>query len=129
MNKFISIICLSVAIAASLPGLIEADVIDVPPSPKVQYMLLANSIATQYGVKIATIKAIINCESSWDVEAHNVTSRENSYGLVQINRLAHPDITIAQAKDPEFAITYLAKNIQKDPSKWKVCSKIAKRIA
>lgn len=117
------------AISASIPGLIEADVIDIPPSPKVQYELLADRIGAEYGVKIATIKAVINCESSWSVDAHKVTSRENSYGLVQINRLAHPDITVAQAKDPEFAITYLAQNIQSDPGKWKICSQVAKKVA
>lgn len=35
--------------------------------------------------------------------------RENSWGLSQINLTAHPDVTLEQAQDPDFAVRYMAR--------------------
>lgn len=127
MSKIITkTILLAVVIAAMLPTIMQADTNPEPVVPaKVAYQLLANQISAQYAVPAANVKKIIKCESNWSVEAHQVSSRESSYGLVQINLKAHKDITIDQAKDPGFAITYLAKNMAKGnaPQMWYTCSK------
>lgn len=75
-----------------------------------------------YGVDVNLMRHIIFCESSFNVDAKNISKREASYGLVQINTLVH-DVTIEQAKDPEFAIDFLAKNIKKGKAEdmWVTC--------
>ena len=65
--------------------------------------------------------AVIGCETmgTWDPSiqsnAYNATDpdhREASFGLVQIHLPAHPEVTLEQAKDPNFAIKWMA-------SEWK----------
>lgn len=111
-----------------VPSITTADSIDTPPSPKVQYQLLANSIATAYGVQIPLLRAVVNCESSFNPTATHISKREQSYGLVQINRLAHPNISIQQAEDPTFALTYLAKGLKSNPQQWSCFSKVRGKI-
>lgn len=81
-------------------------------------MLLANKVSAQYGVSAKEMKDVINCESSWNPLALKSTNREFSVGLSQINLKAHPDITVAQAQSPEFALTYLAKGLSTSPNMW-----------
>lgn len=46
-----------------------------------------------------------------------------SFGLVQINTCAHPDVTKKEAKDPLFALNYAAKAIANDTAyQWTSCS-------
>ena len=67
---------------------------------------------------------IIECESSFNPLAKNITSKESSYGLVQINLKAHKHITIEQATNPDFAIEFLAKNLAEKRGKmWYTCFK------
>lgn len=75
-----------------------------------------------YGVNPNLISSIVSCESSFNINATNISPVEESYGLVQINTLVH-DISIEQAKDPEFAIDFLAKNLKngKAPRMWVTC--------
>lgn len=81
----------------------------------------------QYNVSVPLMEKIITCESQWNTtlqskhvyktdrprEGVKKGQREQSYGLVQIHLPAHPNITKAQAIDPEFAIDFLAKNLSK----------------
>lgn len=64
-----------------------------------------------YRVSPQTVSRVVYCESRNNPLAHNLTKREDSWGLVQINRLAHPDISVEEATDPDFAINFLAKNL------------------
>lgn len=57
-----------------------------------------------YAVPVSLIKAIIAQESAWDPNA--VNAADPSYGLMQINTRAHPEISPARALVPEFSITY-----------------------
>lgn len=118
-----STIFLSVALAISLPTILQAD--EIPPSytPTV-HQILVNQ-ATLYHAPIPLMRAIITCESGNDPLAHKLSSKENSWGLVQINLKAHPEITRAQAIDPEFAISYLASNLSTHESWW-TCAKMVK---
>jgi hypothetical protein len=65
-------------------------------------LLAGASITT--GVPLALLKAIISQESAWNPNAINPS--DPSYGLMQINTAAHPDITPAQALDPTVGIPY-----------------------
>lgn len=83
------------------------------------------------------MEAIIGCESGWDttIQSHHtyhernvpkgykVGDREQSFGLVQIHIPAHPSITKEQAKDPEFALEFLAKNLAAGKAGMWTCSK------
>lgn len=108
-------------------GLVSSD--DVPPShTKGDNMVLANIIGTQYAVKIPLMKAVVTCESSWNETATNYRPKakhpEISVGLVQLNLLAHKDITKEQAEDPTYALTYLAKGLSTNPNQWSCFSKV-----
>lgn len=63
--------------------------------------------------------ATIECESGGDSKA--VGDGGLSHGLVQIYEPAHPDITRAQAEDPEFAIEFMAKAWEEDHAAWWTC--------
>ena len=58
------------------------------------------------------LSAVINQESGFNPNAQNVSDKERSYGLGQINLNAHPQITEEQAKDPGFAIDFVAKRLK-----------------
>lgn len=66
-------------------------------------------IAKEYGIDQESLFNLIACESSWNPKADNQEDR----GLVQINRLSHPEISDAEAFDPDFAIDYAAKSLSK----------------
>ena len=68
--------------------------------------------ALQYGVSASRLYFMIDCESSFNTYAKNISSVERSYGLSQINTMVH-DVTIEQATDPEYAINFMAKNFSK----------------
>ena len=68
--------------------------------------------ALEKEVSIPLMEKIIQCESSGNPKAKHISKKEQSYGLVQINRLAHPNISITQAEDPNFAIGYLATELK-----------------
>lgn len=58
------------------------------------------------------IKKVIEKESEWNPSVQSYCigldgKREESYGLVQINIIANPDVTKEQALDPIFAINYI----------------------
>lgn len=73
---------------------------------------IINRKAFVYGVNADLMRYIVNCESRYKIDAVNINSREESYGLVQINLLAHTHISIEEATTPEFAIDFLARHIE-----------------
>lgn len=84
---------------------------DIPNySPKVKTISeIIDEKALQYGVSADVMNAVIKCESQYNPNA--VGDGGHSRGLVQIFDSYHPNITHEQAFDPEFAITFLAKNL------------------
>lgn len=102
----------SIALVLGNIGLVSSD--DLPPSYTPSIHQIEVKQAKVYGTPIPLMRAIIACESSNNPKATKITKWEQSYGLVQINRLAHPEISIKQAEDPDFAINYLAKNLSKE---------------
>ena len=67
--------------------------------------------ASYYGVSEKTLLNVIKCESGFNPNARHTDEKEDSVGLVQINLKAH-DIEIEQAKDIEFSLDFLARNIK-----------------
>ena len=67
------------------------------------------------------LHALIQCESQYDVKAKNVSKRESSHGIVQINLRAH-NITLEQAENPDFALSFLIKNWYNRHNLWVTCS-------
>lgn len=55
--------------------------------------------------------AIARHESGFNNEARNISAREQSYGPFQINRNAHPDITVEQATDYVFAVNWTVNHL------------------
>ena len=79
--------------------------------------------AEQYHVSQVTLNRIIGCESGFNADA--IGDHGKSYGLVQIYLPSHKNISKADALDPEFAVSYLAKNIANNTDNWS-CQKILK---
>lgn len=96
--------------------------------PRNELELLIEKYAQIYSISPLLMKEIIKCESSFNVNAKNITEREESYGLVQINLLAHTNISIEQATNPDFAIEFLAKNFNKADRMWVTCYKKAIQV-
>lgn len=72
--------------------------------------------ANEYNVSAEVIRNVMKCESSFNPNA--IGDGGTSFGLSQIHLPAHPDITKEQALDEDFAIIYMAKNIDKNPRQW-----------
>ena len=82
---------------------------------------LVHYFAEKYNVSEAQMSKTISCESGWDTLNHYKTSREDSWGLVQINLYAHPEVTKEQATDAMFATEFMAKNFSLGHQKMWTC--------
>lgn len=67
---------------------------------------LAVLIASQHGLNTNHFLATIQCESNWNATIEG--DDHNSLGLVQISMLYHPEVSPEKAKDPMFALTWMA---------------------
>ena len=65
---------------------------------------IIQAASAQNGVPVALIKAIISQESVWNPNA--VNAADPSYGLMQVNTKAHPDVAPDQMLDPSQNIPY-----------------------
>lgn len=75
--------------------------------------------ANQYGVPPEIMLAIAEKESNFNPDAKNISDIEKSYGLFQINTLAHPDYK--GGNDPEANTDYAARflsNLYKKYGSW-----------
>lgn len=83
---------------------------------------LANRIASDYGIATTTLANLVQSESQWDPNAVNGQDR----GLVQINSKYWPDVSDAEAFDPEFALKFAADAIKNDKEfHWVSCNCVA----
>ena len=72
-----------------------------------------------YGVREASMLETIKCEAlrlpdgTYDATAQSGYVedglRENSWGLAQINLGYHPEVSLAQAQDPDFSVHFMAE--------------------
>lgn len=146
---FIAIIAVSSAQAVDAPGpntptvtpVIETPVatttkkVVARPLSNAEYELIVQNAALKYGVSAATMQRIINCENRGLIPdqqsghyykpnnrwGFSTTTREKSFGLVQIHLPDHPYVSYTQAIDPEFSIDFLAKNIALGNATWWSC--------
>lgn len=86
---------------------------------------LIDKYSERYDVASSTMVQIITCESNFDptIQSFQTYSkdfpawgvkkgdRELSFGLVQIHLPSHPDITKAEALDPDFSVRFLASQL------------------
>lgn len=79
----------------------------------------------KYGVDPSVLFEVIRCETAGTFDPTIQSScvfsngvREESYGLAQIYLPVHPDISLEQATDPEFAVEFMAKNWAQHSSWW-----------
>jgi len=81
--------------------------------------------AEYYKVSEITMNLIVKCESQFNPKARNNNPPiEDSSGLVQINLLAHKDVSLEQAQDIEFSLDFLARNLKAGKgSMWYNCNK------
>ena len=92
--------------------------------------------AAAHGVDPDVMVAVARCESSlipgrqsdhtyragnrWGFPAG---TRERSFGLAQIHLPDHPDVTEAQAKDPDFAADFMARGFAAGNARWWTCAR------
>lgn len=95
------------------------------PEREVDIKVLLHHKIEKYGLEtsifVPKLTDVIQCESSFNPNAINSTPREYSVGLVQINLWAHPHITEEQAKDIDFALDFLVKNVSEGRGYWWTC--------
>lgn len=98
----------------------EPTVLELPFSSSTLPALIEH-YAEQYDVSPRVMTAIVQCESGGDPNAKNITKREHSLGLVQINLFAHASVSEKEAFDPFFSLDFLAKNLSKGRGWWWTC--------
>lgn len=90
--------------------------------------------ADKYNVSFDKMYQIIDCETAHtfdaNIQSHVVYAfssskrgivkgeREQSYGLAQIHLPDHPQVTIEQAKDVDFALNFMALSLSKGKHIW-----------
>lgn len=63
----------------------------------------------------------LNCESGFNPDAVGLLGEQ---GIAQIYLKYHPDITKAEARDPNFGIRFAAKSFKDGNAAWWSCYKI-----
>lgn len=101
-----------------LPTKVIAEPSEIVPELTIPQLIEKYSI--KYNVSSEVMTKVIDCESDFKSNAHNGVG-ENSWGLVQINLNAHPQISVQQATDPDFAIKFLAENLSQGRGRMWTC--------
>jgi hypothetical protein len=91
----------------------------ITPPQVIDLGVLVEQTAEEYGVSASVMKAVIECESQWNITA--LGDNGESRGLVQIHRPSWPDITDAEAYTPEFAIDFLARKLSEGKGRLWTC--------
>ncbi len=86
---------------------------------------LVTDAAAKYSVGRDFIWQTLWCESRFDFDASNITRREHSLGIAQINLKAHPEISSDQTFNAAFAIDFTAREMSIGNAwKWSCYKKI-----
>jgi len=95
----------------------------------------AKSVALDHGLNVEKFLEVIHCESGWqaDVQSRHRYTKDNpewgvlagdqelSFGIVQIHLPSHPTITKEQAKNPQWAINWMADRWVEGKQSWWSC--------
>lgn len=86
-------------------------------------MLLEKKTQGWSNYDVSVLDKIIFCESGYNTLAHASTTKENSWGIAQINLIAHPNVSKEQATDISFALDFLIENYKQGnaPAMWYTC--------
>lgn len=108
-------------------GVIESVLAKGMPTPKPETPALdvmIQKIAIEENVDPALAVRVAKAESNLNPNAKNVnTDGSIDRGLFQINSKWHPDVTDAQAYDPEFSARFFAKAVKAGNLSWWNASK------
>lgn len=117
------VLCLLAALSIAF-GATKITTADAPaPIPVILTIpQLIHHYADKYGVSEIELTGTINCESGFDPNA--IGDLGTSFGLSQIHLPAHPDITKAQALDPDFAIQFMAEQFSEGNAKIWTCARM-----
>lgn len=108
------------------PILTLPNVAEAAPHTEIDLHTLASTTAEAYGINPVTFAKVVSCESNWDPDA--VGDQGTSFGLVQIHLPAHPDISESEADDPDFALSFMAREwLAGDQDAWSCYREIAPR--
>ena len=77
--------------------------------------------AEMYNVSPITMNHIVKCESGYNPDALNNSPKEYSVGLVQINLKAHTTISDTQARDVDYALNFLGRELSQGNGKIWTC--------
>lgn len=77
--------------------------------------------AARHGVDPDVMVAVAKCESNLNPQAVGDLSLGTSRGLFQIHRPSHPDITDAQAFDPDWSSEWAARQFAAGNARWWTC--------
>lgn len=92
-----------------LIGRVQAYSVETPAQVE-DYLWYASA---REGIDITTVLSVVRCESNFDKGAEHHSSKEDSYGIFQINLRAHPEITKEQALDPLWSTKFAMDQITK----------------
>lgn len=107
-----------VSVVASSTWVVEPTPLSIPALISKESALYGVSSTTMYQVLLKESAGFKNIQSLIP-HVGGPNSREDSWGICQIHLPAHPDITKKQALDPEFCITWTAKEMSRGrASQW-----------
>lgn len=78
-----------------------------------------NELITRYAVKYDVngdvMREVIQCESQYDPhvqsrKTYDNGAQEESYGIAQIHLPDHPQVSKAEARNPEYAVKFMAQH-------------------
>jgi len=87
-----------------------------------------NDLSPHYLIKLAECES--GASSTIQSFARQPYGREQSFGIFQIHVKAHTDVTVEQAKDPEFNTNWAINRIKKGyaPKDWVHCNRVASSV-
>lgn len=92
---------------------IMASATPAPPSPQLSIPDLIVKICKEEGVDHELALRVAKCESGLRPDAKNVNAPNSiDRGLFQINSKWHPEVSDAQAYDPEFSIRFFCQAVK-----------------
>lgn len=80
-----------------------------PTRPPVSLLQMVEQASAQHGLPTGLLEGLIQVESGWNPHAVGQDVNSIDRGLVQINSVAHPEVSAAEAYSPSYAIPWAAQ--------------------
>lgn len=101
-------------------GALSIPVAEAAPAPDLH--TFASTTAQVHGLNPTLFAEVIGCESGWNPAATSTTA---DFGIAQIHISVHPEVSLAQADNPYWAIDWMATEWQAGNASWWSCYKKA----